>query len=272
MTMQRNKHRTWNLGSIAVASVLAFGGCADIVDGDDEELEAPVLQQSIDGSTKAGGFLQEADAGTAGGPRWNQREDQGKGDGKDVVVIGDSWMTMYGGGLQGALETANGREATYRKFGVPATRLLNGQIPGQFDQAVRQNKNIKTVFMTGGGNDVLLSPSATASCRDPSCTTLKNIGEGLRKLWEKMGAAGVQDVIYVGYSEGAGSSPPVVTNVSKNGISAICDAMTSINCHWIDSTPIVKGRLQDGIHPTGAAHKELAEAAMKLATERKVRR
>ena len=271
MVMKRNKQR-WRLGTFAVASMLALNGCADASDESDSDLdEGTSLQQVGDAGTKNPVISGGLDAGTRSGPKWAQREDQGKGNGKDVVVIGDSWMTMYGGGLQSALETANGRDATYRKYGVAGTQVLTGAIPGQFDRAVREDRNIKTVIMTGGGNDVLLT-GASASCRDPSCAQLKRIKDGLVALWEKMAKAGVQDIVYVGYSEGAGSTPASVTNATKNGVGAACEAMTTANCHVLDSTKIVNGRTPDDIHPSGAAHKDLADAVMKLMAERKIRR
>ncbi|HEX6240694.1 MAG TPA: hypothetical protein VFZ61_07370, partial [Polyangiales bacterium] len=57
-----------------------------------------------------------------GPPRWSTREDLGKGDGKDVVTIGDSWMAgiLGGSGIQAALD----REGTnYRQYAVTATTL-----------------------------------------------------------------------------------------------------------------------------------------------------
>jgi hypothetical protein len=252
MGINQPKQRTWRLASLAVASLLTLGACADAdVDGDLGEAES----------------LEQVGAAAA-----EPRQDLGKGNGQDVVTIGDSWMSMIGNGdgIEGGLRRAGTR---YRNYGVLGTQLLNGQIPGQFDQAVRQNRDIKTVIMTGGGNDVLLNPVATAACRDPSCGVLKNIVGGLTKLWEKMAAAGVKDVVYMGYSEGAGSSPPAVTNATKNGAGAACQAMTSLRCHVIDSTPIVRGQLGlDGIHPIQQANDRMAKAILELMEKEGIRR
>ena len=174
--MKRNMGLTWRPDAVVFASMLALAGCADATEED--FLDDPTLAQmagdagiiSTPGSTDGG-----ADES---GPAWTRREDQGKGDGSDVIMIGDSWMTMYGGGLQAGINASNG-STTYRGYGVAGTQLLNGAIPGQFTRVSRTNKNIRTVIMTGGGNDVLLNPAATAACRDPSCSTLQNIKKGL---------------------------------------------------------------------------------------------
>ena len=279
MVMKRNKRPAFNLGCVVLTSLLALQGCADALDGADYESEA-LPQQLADGgvggdasrptSSSVGGL----DAGTSSSePRWAQRQDLGKGDGKDVILIGDSWMSLIGEGLQVAMKQIN---RGYRAYGVPGTKMLDGfgPIPTQFDQAVRADKNIKTIVMTGGGNDVLIGGPADCSRAGPNCKRkLIEIRDGLVKLWEKAAAAGVQDVMYIGYSEGAGSTPAEITNATKNGVGDACLAMKSLNCHLIDSTPIIGRRLKaDGIHPQQVAHRDLAQAVYKLMEQRKVRR
>jgi hypothetical protein len=60
-----------------------------------------------------------------------------------------------GTGIQDSLRKVSGQR--YRVYGVGGTQLLNGQIPNQYSQAKRDYPNIKTVIMTGGGNDLLRS-------------------------------------------------------------------------------------------------------------------
>src|SRR4051794_12397694 len=92
--------------------------------------------------------------GDAGVTATGAHEDLGKGDGTDVVTIGDSWMSIItnGGGIEGGLDRAG---TSYRHYSVAGTLLLNGQIPGQYDQAKAINPKILTVIMTGGGNDIM---------------------------------------------------------------------------------------------------------------------
>jgi hypothetical protein len=273
MILKQSKRKSWNLGSLAVASMLALGGCAD-VDAESSDLdEGSALQQLGDAGSETDAPLSPSGSDAETGPKWAQRSDLGKGDGKDVILIGDSWMSLGAEGLQVALKTIN---TGYRAYGVPGTKMLSGlsPIPTQFDAAVRADKDIKTIVMTGGGNDVILGGITDCNRRGPNCTKrLAEIKDSLIKLWERAAAAGVQDVVYVGYSESAGSTPAEFTNATKNGVGAACLAVTSLNCHVLDSTPIVGRRLKaDGIHPQQAAHRDLAKEVYKLMEERKIRR
>lgn len=255
MSMNQTTQRTSRLAGMVVASLLMFAGCAEVGADDNEE--------------SAENLAQLADAGAAEEPH----ADLGVGNGKDVACIGDSWMSMIGNGdgIQGGLRRAR---KNYQQYGVLGTQLLNGQIPGQFDRAMRAAVKPQTIIMTGGGNDVLLT-GASLTCLNKSCAQLKRIVEGLKKLWGRMATAGVKDVVYIGYAEGAGSTPAEVTNSAKNGVGEACDAMTGIRCHWIDSTPIIGGSRGlgiDGIHPTQPSNDKLAKAILDLMEKEGIRR
>ncbi|MET0341707.1 MAG: hypothetical protein ABW252_11950 [Polyangiales bacterium] len=255
--------------------MLTLGACAD-VDADALENEDLAGEESDDLAQ----LFPRADAGTATTAETDGAAepvaDQGVGDGKDVIMMGDSWMSLLGNGLQDAIKRKGKR---YREYGVPGVKMLSGlgAIPGQFDTAVRADRDIKTVIMTGGGNDVLLGGAERADCPrgGPTCQKLiVNIRAELVKLWEKMAAAGVKDVLYVGYSESAGktSATPQVTNTMTNGTGEACLAMKSLRCTPLDSTPIVGSSLADGIHPTRGAHDKLADAVLKLMEQKGMRR
>ncbi|MET0339793.1 MAG: hypothetical protein ABW252_02280 [Polyangiales bacterium] len=245
--MQRKMSRTRAVGSLALASLLSFGGCADV--GAEEMERDDVLEQA-------------------------SRADQGKGNGSDVVTIGDSWMSNTlqiegtGGGIYASLQKLGLR---YRNYGVQGVWMLQSSlfgpaIPTQLTTALRQNSGIKTIIMTGGGNDVIQTPGMQADCKrsgNNCATLLKKIGTELVGMWEKMGAAGVQDVLYVGYSESAGDAGPSAPTPLKNGIAELCAAQTSIRCHILDTTPLVPefgGLAIDGIHPVAAANDRIAKA------------
>jgi hypothetical protein len=209
----------------------------------------------------------EPDAGPEQ-PRWATREDLGEGDGSDVVTIGDSWMDyiLGGGGIEGALDRAG---TDYRHYSVSATQLLNGQIPGQYDRAKGVNPDIKTVIMTGGGNDIMFD---AGSCSTPErCTAKVNeIVAGLNELWTEMSNDGVKDVVMIRYSADAGSTPsenrPTMVDVAQ-----IC-VTGPIICHSLETTDLVMGSLVDGIHPSSAANDRIAAALIPMMAERKMRR
>jgi len=200
---------------------------------------------------------------------WVTREDLGKGDGKDVVCIGDSWMAgaLNGAGIQAGLDRAG---TNYRQYGVTATTLLSGQIPGQYDRAKRADPKISTVIMTGGGNDVMFSGGA---CNTPEkCAEFgAEILAGLNKLWTQMADDGVKDVIYIQYSDSAGSTP----SDSRGATKASAPICTSgrISCHSVPTTDIItRADLADGIHPGRAGNDRIAKRVLELMEMRKIRR
>jgi len=87
---------------------------------------------------------------------------------------------LGGGGIETALDRAR---TDYRHYGLSATTLLSGQIPGQYTQAKRVNPKIQTVIMTGGGRDdvdaaarsTCTSGRALASCARGSLLASKQL-------------------------------------------------------------------------------------------------
>ncbi|MFM2416380.1 MAG: hypothetical protein RL385_1103 [Pseudomonadota bacterium] len=230
---------------------------------------SPDAALTVDGgapSAAAGDVAAGAiDAGTQ--PGWAMREDLGKGDGKDVITIGDSWMDYFlsGGGIQAALD----RQGTqYRHYGLSATTLLSGQIPRQYDSAKRENPKISTVIMTGGGNDVMFD-AGSCNTKESCDAKMKEISQALDKLWTRMAEDGVKDVVYIAYSEDAGATPK--ENRGKGAPVPVC-LTGKINCHSLATTDLVMAQLIDGIHPTSAANTRIAKALLALMEDRKMRR
>jgi hypothetical protein len=225
------------------------------------------------GTAGAGG---SAAAGAGGGlasgidplnPDWSKREDLGKGDGSDVITIGDSWMDYIGGGggIQAGLDRAG---TNYRHYGLSATTLLSGQIPGQYTRAKSANPKILTVIMTGGGNDVMFSGGCnTAEACEQSVAMIQ---AALDELWTEMAADGVKDVIYIQYSEDAGTAPQG-TRPKETKPVPVC-LTGKITCHALATTDLVMGQLVDGIHPAASANDRIAKALIAMMETRKMRR
>jgi len=215
--------------------------------------------------TDAGGdakVTNPADGGETGGETGH--EDLGKGDGKDVITIGDSWMNyaLNGGGIERGLLEASGQP--YRTYGVAATRLLDGVIPRQYASAKRENPDIKTVVMAAGGNDILLTGANPAE-------QIEKIGKRLDELWTEMGKDGVKDVVYIEYSEGGGNGPNVRMGIEKVG--PICKNHKALRCHFMLSDPIIMMQLSlDNIHPTADGCTKLGKAAFDLMVAEGMRR
>ena len=209
----------------------------------------------------------QTDAGSTGGDGGGStpHEDLGKGDGKDVITIGDSWMNYFlnGGGIERGLLAASGQK--YRTYGVAGTKLLDEVIPRQYASAKRENPNIKTVVMTGGGNDILLGFTL-----DDAKTTIDKVAVRLDKLWAEMAADGVKDVLYIEYSEGGNNGDNVRYGIQKVG--PVCMNFKALRCHFMLSDPIINKQLQDGIHPTSDGCTKLGKAAFDLMVKEGMRR
>jgi hypothetical protein len=210
-------------------------------------------------------------SGAPAGSSETAHEDLGKGDGTDVIAIGDSWMNLGATGIQQSLVRLSMQP--YRVYGVPGTRLLDGVIPSQYTSAKRANPDIKTVVMTGGGNDILLTGAGVDRSTAGPATMMQidMIGEGLVELWTEMGADGVKDIVYIEYSRGGQSEAAV--NYATEKLKPLCDNNQPARCHWIDSDDFLMKMLSgDGIHPTGAGCDKIATGVIALMEERGLRR
>jgi hypothetical protein len=199
------------------------------------------------------------------------REDLGKGDGSDVIAIGDSWMNLGATGIQQSLVRLSMQP--YRVYGVPGVRLLDEVIPRQYASAKRANPDIKTVVMTGGGNDILLTGAGVdrSTAGPATMGQIDMIADRLVKLWDEMGTDGVKDVVYIEYSRGGGSEAAV--NYATEKIKPLCDAAEATRCHWIDADDFLMMMLSlDGIHPTGDGCDKIATGVIALMEKEGIRR
>ena len=230
------------------------------------------------GATNAGGAAATPAAGapapvagsggTTGGAT-EQHEDLGMGDGSDVVTIGDSWMSyaVNGGGIEVGLLAASGQP--YRTYALAGTMLLDEVIPRQYATAKRDNPDIKTVVMTGGGNDLLLTGMTAGGCGDGCMDTINRVTERLTALWTEMHMDGVQDVVYIEYSRGGGNAAGV--GYAHMVVPQAC-AAAPVRCHFIDSDEFIMMELLDGVHPTAGGCQKLGKAAFDLMVEKGMRR
>jgi hypothetical protein len=192
--------------------------------------------------------------------------DLGMGDGQDVVTIGDSWMSYFlnGGGIEGALDRA---DTNYRHYGVAGT-TLGSSIPPQWDSALRAGE-VKTVIMTGGGNDIMFSGGCDT--KEACEMSVQRIADMLHELWSKMSEAGVQDVVYIQYSKNAGTAPSE-NRPATSPTPGIC-ITGPIRCHTVPTTEEVgAGDTVDGIHPTSAACDRIATSVLEYMEMKGIRR
>jgi lysophospholipase L1-like esterase len=260
-------------------AALSLLGCSDSDDSDEEETGKPVEMMPVtagigaSGEGAAGAGEAGSTAGEAGmGGEPAPGGDFGKGDGSDVVTIGDSWMSLGTIGIQQSLLRVSGQP--YRTYGRGGTRLLNEQIPGQYDTAKAAGP-VKTVIMTGGGNDIIQVPGLRADCTamgEMCAMVVGQILDRISQLWQEMATDGVQDVVYVQYSNPEGNNVDFAL-ASGDGLAKRCAEVPSpLRCHRVETLDIVMGDIPDSIHPSAAAYDRIGEAVHALMIEKGMRR
>ncbi len=222
--------------------------------------------------------------GLDGAPPDAQHPDLGKGDGTDVILMGDSWMSNTlqiegtGGGIAPALIQVAGEP--YRNYAVQGVMMLQADsfgpaIPTQYESAKQANPDIKTVVMTGGGNDIIQNPTIQSDCQmggDMCKALLMQISQALETLWTEMASDGVQDVVYIQYADNVGSTAQSLRGDAGVAAPSIC-LTGKIRCHSVDTTAAVMSQIAaDGIHPLQAANQRIATQVYDLMVQDGMRR
>ncbi len=213
------------------------------------------------------------------------------GDGKDVVTIGDSYMRISDGtplqkpgneGVEVSLEKVSKRD--YRNYGYTGVELfptqkvaavLDGVIPGQFENAKKENPDVKTVVVAAGGNDLTNDCNGAMSTGELNAACKKlldDIEAGCQKMVSDFAKAGVKDVVWVGYGKtekASGGFPPQerALDGAMQGLRerrmANCKAddpsLGGLRCHYVDGRAL-SFKVRDGFHPDPAGYDTIATA------------
>lgn len=177
-----------------------------------------------------------------------------------VLLIGDSIFALSGE-IANELERLSGE--SYRDHTVSGAEMEGGfvrAIPRQYADARRENSNIRTVIMDGGGNDIQIgaatvctSGTVTAACR----SALQGALNAADELFSDMRSQGVQNIIYMNYFY-------IMDNRSKPAFDWMHDQMAALvskhNGIIVDPMPYMSDRLigPDRIHPTDEGSRMLA--------------
>jgi hypothetical protein len=166
----------------------------------------------------------------------------------EVVIMGESFYAIAPQYIQKRIEE-NARKAgalaanqSYRNVAVSGQNM-NYIATTEWAAATQGGASVKFVIMDGGGID----------CLGGGCAMCSNT---FKTLLEKMGAAGVKDVLYTRYPEpgappGSNASLKACLDSTMPGMQTTCAASTSPRCHWVDLRPVfVAGDTTDGLHPT----------------------
>ncbi len=232
------------------------------------------------GSSAADAGLSDAGSGDATTPP--ARADLGKGDGTDVLMIGDSWMSLgsANSGIQGGVLKASGQP--YRTYAIGGTTLLGGglldalfsSIPVQYQEATQADPDVKTVIMTAGGNDILQT-GLQEDCQmqgDACGEQVTKVLEGLSKLWAEMASDGVQDLVYILYATPEGTNVDFALPDGDGARKRCANVPAPLRCHIVETLDIVMGDIPDGIHPSQVASDRIGKAVVELMSARGMRR
>ena len=123
----------------------------------------------------------------------------------DVVNLGDSIYALSGK-IQDNLHSWAGQ--TFRRYALSGSMVSH--IADQYDLAKSDDPNINTIFMDGGGNDILIPATLfdPYNCKVDSwesglSSTCKSLIDDIYvdtvNLLNQMGRDGVDNIIYLGY-------------------------------------------------------------------------
>jgi lysophospholipase L1-like esterase len=251
--------------SVASGSAKPDAGTSRKVDASAGATSGPAPDAGTELGSSADDASRPAAADGDGGASAAPSADLGKGDGKDVIELGDSWMA----GIAPQLNMVSGQPyRNYSAGGVPILMETAGAggrstIPKQYAKAKMADPDIKTVVMTAGGIDLNEGPGRGAEGN-------AKIAKALMDLWTEMAADGVKDIVYYTYSRASGEA--AIMALAETQMKACSAPPAGLRCHFIDADTIIDRMLADGIHPTREGSKKIAEATLKLMEEKGMRR
>lgn len=180
-----------------------------------------------------------------------------------VVMLGDSFFALSGVEPSTLMDLAG---ATYRTYYVNGAELNGGNlltakdIEDQLDDAISDG-TIRTIIMDGGGNDFLISGTTNAMVE-------AELKAAWGRILNKAQNAGVETIIFQGYYQTttgtAGEyavNDEIIAWLPAQAASRGIDLYT-YNPHvdsWFTSRLPINYTQLDGIHPTAAAAKHMAE-------------
>lgn len=207
------------------------------------------------------------------------RMDLGMGTGADVITMGDAWMSFVNMvGIQYSLENASGQD--YRNYAVPGVKVLDETIPNQYVRARAAGADIKTVVMTGGGDDTLQDATLAAGCNDSAfgaaCKTRQDqIVARLERLWAQMATDGVRDIVMVPYArQSMGGKYMSMLTYLRQKLQVSCAAVSAparCQLYDTDSVPNFTERT-DALHPTDETYDAIGAGVWQLMQSQGIRR
>jgi lysophospholipase L1-like esterase len=194
----------------------------------------------------------------------------------EIVNLGDSIFALSGK-IHDDLQSMSG--TTFRRYSKSGATITGGDsitpdLNMQYASAKSDHSYIKTIFMDGGGNEILIpsilfdpyhckSSTLTSSCK----AVIDDVYVDAVTLLNQMGREGVQNIIYQGYYHvksgifGSTSLNPAVDYGDTRLAQAVQNA-TAVNNYrvFIDPRPNIVNSdiIIDGVHPNDSGSQKLA--------------
>jgi hypothetical protein len=189
-----------------------------------------------------------------------------------VVMIGDSIFALSNEEA-GFLEDLSNQK--WRQYYISGAQMTGGMvrtIPAQYTQAKNADRNIRTVVMDGGGNDVLIGGQTQCSTLGNTVSAaceriLNDVMNTAEDLLEQMADDGVQNVVWQSYYHTTNASLDTVGDLATERLKALIANFQArhpeMKAIYIDVRPSFTGApstytIMDGIHPTSASSRKLA--------------
>lgn len=191
----------------------------------------------------------------------------------DIAIIGDSIFAFpLGKKISRHLQDTYDKPiADYAVNGAVllekhGSRNTGSVIPRQYTSFVKRDiAGLRILIMDGGGNDVFANER---DCIENSCPALQeDISTGLDDFFATLADDGVDHVIYLGYFGVKGFKADLreFQDIAVDNIRSQCEGAV-VDCTYVDPRaefaardPLERLIFLDGIHPTSAGSKVLAE-------------
>lgn len=189
----------------------------------------------------------------------------------DVQIIGDSVFDLDGF-IHDYLVNLSGK--SYKDNASSGDTVK--YITKQYRKTIEDNPYIRTIIMDGGANDLLTNMYWNVACRsndEPSWSCkrfIRGITDDIEELWEEIDSDGIDDIVHMGYYNIKpgyftlnGTRLNGAVNYAIDTAKERC-LLSPTSCHFVDVREDFLGNegsyiKSDGLHPTSAGGKVLAE-------------
>ncbi len=189
----------------------------------------------------------------------------------DVQIVGDSVFDLDGY-IHSHLWDLSGK--AYKDNSKSGDTLE--YVTQQYNSAISNYPNMRTIIMDGGGNDVLMSLYWRIACASSSWTAprrcrsfINGVMDDMDDLWDDMDSDGIDDIVHLGYyyikngTLGNGTKLKGALKYAMDVAEAGC-AASPADCWFVDPRADFWGNeadyiKSDGIHPTDEGAEVLAD-------------